>query len=116
MSYSIFRLTSFLTSEDIGHNVFVTRGAALDHDADDAKYEIDTLRVFVWAREKIVGVKDPGAFVMACCELSGQILCYDETRFEGMGEEEVVEAMGRATEHVVEAVRGKVVELFKQQH
>ena len=30
-------------------------------------------RVIVWARESVVGAKDPGAFVMAVCELSGQV-------------------------------------------
>ena len=30
-------------------------------------------RVIVWPRESVVGAKDPGAFVMAVCELSGQV-------------------------------------------
>lgn len=30
-------------------------------------------RVVVWPRESVLGAKDPGAFAMAVCELSGQV-------------------------------------------
>ncbi len=75
---AVHKLTAFLNKEDIGHNVFVTRGSRLDGKGENDP--IDTLRVFVWARNKIVGSKDAGAFVMAVVELAGQMLCYNEER------------------------------------
>jgi len=76
----VHALTSFLTSRNVGHNVFVTRGTSFDGQRQGQDY--DAVRVIVWARTKLVGVKDPGAFVVAVCELSGQILCYDKDKYE----------------------------------
>ena len=35
------------------------------------------MRLFVWARETVEGVRDPGPFGIASCELSGQLLVYE---------------------------------------
>ncbi len=60
VSSSVHRLTSFLTGENVGHNVFVTRGSAFDPAASSSAVAADCLRVFVWARETLVGAKDAG--------------------------------------------------------
>jgi len=47
---SILRLTSFFQSNEIAHNIFITRGSSkcqLD--------EFDSLRVYVWARSSAFG-------------------------------------------------------------
>ena len=61
VSSSVHRLTSFLTGENVGHNVFVTRGSAFEPAAaSSSAVAADCLRVFVWARETLVGAKDAG--------------------------------------------------------
>ena len=68
----------------------------------------DALRIYVWAREKIIGSKDPGAFVMAGCELSGQILCYDEKQFNSVDEAEVARIQRETCSKIFQLVKAQV--------
>ena len=47
----------------MAHNVFLCPGE-----------KNQPARVLVWPRESVLGAKDPGAFAMAVCELSGQVI------------------------------------------
>ena len=63
ISFSSFtRLTSWLIEKEVAHNVFLCPGE-----------EGQPARVLVWPRQSVLGAKDPGAFAMAVCELSGQV-------------------------------------------
>ena len=59
---TLTRLTSWLVEKEVAHNVFLCPGQ-----------ENQPARVLVWPRESVLGAKDPGAFAMAVCELSGQV-------------------------------------------
>ncbi len=88
---------------------FIFRGSSFENfDSGRA----DALRVFVWAREKLVGTKDAGAFVVAVCELAGHILCYDEARYGALEEEEVSAALRGACAGVKARVDGDVRKIF----
>ena len=69
-------------------------------------------RIFVWSRNKIVGTKDPGAFVMAVCELAGQVLLYDEDRFKTLDEDGVSAAMAEAVRETHMKKREEIIGLF----
>ena len=69
-------------------------------------------RIFVWSRNKIVGMKDPGAFVMAVCELSGQVLLYDEEKFKTLDEDGVSAAMAEAVRETHMQKREEILRLF----
>ena len=62
LTETLTRLTSWLVEKDVAHNVFLCPGQ-----------ENQPARVLVWPRESVLGAKDPGAFAMAVCELSGQV-------------------------------------------
>ena len=51
-----------LVEREVAHNVFLCPGE-----------ENQPARIVVWPRESVFGAKDPGAFAMAVCELSGQV-------------------------------------------
>jgi len=68
--------------------------------------------VLVWARESVVGAKDPGDFVMAALELSGQILVYEMDKYNNIVEEEVMEAQRKATVDLFSKLKFEVQELF----
>ena len=51
------------------------------------------IRIIVWTREAVRGAKEAGDFVIAVCELSGQMLVYTGNKYENITEEEVVTAM-----------------------
>ena len=93
--------------------MFFTRGTAFGkEDKDNGKY--DALRIYVWARAKQVGSRDPLAVAMAVCELAGQIMVFDQSHFDGIGEEEVAAAQREATALVYDQVKDKVKELLKE--
>jgi len=77
---ALVTLTRWLVEGGVAHNVFL------------CPLPGDQARVIVWARESVVGAKDPGAFVMAVCELSGQVLLYEDSAYETITEEQVAAA------------------------
>ena len=62
LTQRLVRLTNWLVEKEVAHNVFLCPGQ-----------ENEPARVVVWPRESVLGAKDPGAFAMAVCELSGQV-------------------------------------------
>ena len=70
------------------------------------------IRVHLWARESVVGAKDPGKFVMAAFELTGQILVYKVDEYNTIIEEEVVKAQKKATVTVFAMLKAEVEKLF----
>ena len=70
------------------------------------------LRVIVWPRETVRGAKDPGDFVMAVCELSGQMLVYTQDRFATIEEEDIVTAMRKAAAGTFDRIKPDVEALF----
>ncbi len=106
---SVHKLTNFLTKANTGHNVFITRGRNFDRPKDE---EFSALRIFVWSRNKVIGTKDPGAFVIAVCELAGQVLLYDEEKFKTMTEDDVAKAMREAVNETHVAMRPEILKLF----
>jgi len=105
---NVFKITDWLSNNDVAHNVFITRG----HNSSGAAND-NCIRVIVWAREAVRGAKDAGAFVMAVCELSGQMLVYQEEKYQDIDEEEIVTAMKSATLETFNLVFDSVTEIFK---
>lgn len=104
---NVFKLANWLSESDVAHNVFITRAAGPD--GGDA---MNHVRVFVWARESIMGAKDPGDFVMAVCELSGQVLVYKEEAYEPLTEEAVADAQRAACHQIFSDKKSQVEIMF----
>ena len=113
------QLTQFLVTSDIAHNVFFIRGDSFEEEKSngissnnsDNSSNYNALRIYVWARAKHVGSRDPAAVAMAVCELGGQIMVFDQEHFDGIEEKEVAEAQSEATHAVHQQVKDKVKEL-----
>lgn len=111
-----------MVAADIAHNVFFTRGASFSEEPISVTEEIsgtsskrsyDALRIFVWARSKHVGSRDPSAVSMAVCELGGQIMVFDQESFNNIGEEEVARAQRDVASAVFSEVKEKVAKIMK---
>lgn len=107
VSKSVYLLIDYLIRNDIAHNVFMTRGESFDPNSTD-----QVIRVFVWGRESVIGSKDPGAFVIAVCELAGQILIYQEDFFQVVTESDVAQKQKEATKAVFERVKSDLDKVF----
>ena len=57
-------------------------------------------------------VQEVGKFAMAVCELSGQLLVYDEDKYADITEDEVVAAMEEVTHRAFSAAYTHVLNLF----
>eukprot|EP00090_Calanus_glacialis_P018173 TRINITY_DN2818_c0_g1_i1.p1 TRINITY_DN2818_c0_g1~~TRINITY_DN2818_c0_g1_i1.p1 ORF type:complete len:346 (+),score=156.72 TRINITY_DN2818_c0_g1_i1:98-1135(+) len=104
----VAKLTMWLTDKEVAHNVVMTRGAGVEGGQGS-----NHIRVLVWARESVVGAKDPGEFVMAALELTGQILVYEVDKYHTIIEEEVVKAQKEATVSVFAKLKPEVEMLFR---
>ena len=87
------------------------RGSRLN--GEDGNNCFGAIRVFVWPRQSIIGNKDPGDFVIAVCELSGQLLIYDRKKFENITQAEIDLALTETCQEVFNQVRPKVIDLFQ---
>merc|ERR550519_198613 len=108
---NVFAVVEWLSQNSVAHNIFITRGAGASGGED-----LSHVRVFVWARESVLGTKDPGAFVVAVCELSGQILVYQEEAFKSITEEEVAEAQRNACHKIFHSIKSKAEQIDKNLH
>lgn len=59
-----------------------------------------------------MGTKDPGAFVMAVCELAGQVLLYEEDKFKTLDEDGVSAAQIEAVRETHMEKREAILGLF----
>ena len=74
----------------------------------------DVIRVFLWARNRVEGGKDPGAFVIATCELAGHILIYNKEEYETMDWKRVAMAQKHSCDNTFNEVKPKVIELLEE--
>ena len=74
---------------------------------------MDCIRMIVWARESVVGAKDPGNVAMAVLELSGQVLVYKQDHYNNIEEEEVIIAQKKATSRVFIMLKHDVENIFR---
>ena len=74
----------------------------------------DVLRVFLWARNRVEGGKDPGAFVIATCELAGHILIYNKEEYKTMDWKRVAMAQKYSCDKTFDEVKPKVLEMLEK--
>ena len=79
---------------------------------DTAKQKYDVIRVFLWARNTVEGGKDPGAFVIATCELAGHILIYDREEYDSIVWSKIAKAHQEACETTFVEVKPKILQLL----
>ena len=71
------------------------------------------IRVFLWARNRVEGGKDPGAFVIATCELAGHILIYNKEEYDNMDWNRVASAQRESCFETFNEVKTKVLEMLE---
>ena len=100
---------NYFSEHDIAHNVYITRGSALNDHNDFINYSV--IKIFIWARQSVIGHKQPKDFCVAVCELSGQMLIYTKEAFENMTEDIIIKAHEDTCEEMFNFVKPKVVKL-----
>ena len=60
------------------------------------------------------GGKDPGAFVIATCELAGHILIYDREKYDTIVWSEIVKAHEETCQNIFNIVKPKVMHALSE--
>ena len=118
-------LTSWLAEKEVAHNVFMTRFVKETHIKNkkctcvrgagvEGGLGLEWVRIFVWARKKVVGTQgqEPGDFIMASFELSGQVSVFEQEKYDHIKEKEVVKMQEEATVNVFMELHSDVEKLF----
>lgn len=66
ISDAVMMLSTYFQTNDVGHNVYITRGSS-----KNIKGHFDSIRIWIWARQSSFGTKECDAFNPALCELAG---------------------------------------------
>lgn len=70
-----FLVMNYLQLRQMPHNVFITRAKSK---SNDELY--NDMRIYIWVRKPLIGVKDTTAFIPGVCELSGHLLITGKNR------------------------------------
>lgn len=91
VSGSIWEVTDFLVSNNIAHNVFLTRGVSpCGHtQIKESHQSRNGVRIVVWPRVSCLGAKELSAFNTALCELAGHLPFKNKSDYELATEEDV---------------------------
>lgn len=95
---SIFEVTDFLVSNNVAHNMFITRGCPPlpDHAwIEESDQSRNGVRIVVWPRKSYLSAKELCAFNPAFCELAGHLLFKNKPDYENSTEEEIIDIIQR---------------------
>lgn len=110
MARVIHRVTSYLQSRDVAHNVFLTRGTRFTADTSTTHdettdvtarttHDSSTVRAYVWPRKSFFGAKvetsdTVDVFNIGVCELAGHLSTYKESMYYKITEEYINQRIG----------------------
>uniref|UniRef100_UPI00398F2AF2 GDP-D-glucose phosphorylase 1 n=1 Tax=Pristiophorus japonicus TaxID=55135 RepID=UPI00398F2AF2 len=87
---ALHRLADFLLDRSLAHNLFLTRGCPLGGRQEDTGSR-DGVRLILWPRRSVFGVKEPAAFNVALCELAGHLPVNNPEDYSSLTEEKALE-------------------------
>ena len=105
----VYAVAKLLGHSNVAHNIFITKGTSFTDQAQQV------LKVIVWARTNVAGVKDllGTNFVVAVCELAGQMLIYNQETYSNLSEEKIVQAHKETCDEAFESVKDAVIGALK---
>ncbi|XP_065318128.1 GDP-D-glucose phosphorylase 1-like isoform X1 [Gordionus sp. m RMFG-2023] len=92
VSGKIYSLTCYLESEDIPHNMFITRG----RDPESPNHAVaayDCVRIYIWPRKPNFASKCSVDINVAACEISGHVLVKDDAHFRSIDYSEMADIL-----------------------
>ncbi|KAL5008850.1 hypothetical protein ScPMuIL_014431 [Solemya velum] len=112
LARTIHQITSYFHKCEIAHNLHIMRGTVFGDDISR------TVRLFLWPRKKVIGVKDLDAFNVAVVELAGHLPIKVAELFDGLTEESINETIRSAAleDGEYEALKATVMELCRTCH
>lgn len=103
----VFEVIEYFLRNNIAHNVYISRGQD-----PERKENCECIRIFVWARESVVGAKKSDSFVIAVLELAGQILVFKPEMYESIEEDEISQAQELTVLPVFKRIKDEVIQLL----
>ncbi|KYQ47165.1 UPF0580 protein C15orf58 like protein [Trachymyrmex zeteki] len=88
-----FVVVNYLQLRQMAHNVYVTRAKSK---SNDELY--NDVRIYIWVRKPFTGVKNITAILPGVCELFGHLTISDETVYNNLTENDVINLLHDITE------------------
>ncbi|KAL0117749.1 hypothetical protein PUN28_008862 [Cardiocondyla obscurior] len=88
-----FLVVNFLQLRQMPHNIFITR--AKPRSGDELYNDI---RIYIWARKPLPGIKNTTGFVPGACELFGHLSVSDENIYNSLTEDDIIKTLNNITE------------------
>ncbi|KAK3866074.1 hypothetical protein Pcinc_028365 [Petrolisthes cinctipes] len=110
LSRRVMLLVNMFVKEKIAHNLYITRGKCLDGKETGEEYK--TLRVFIWVRKFISGIKDIKGICAASLELATHVPVFSQDDWKSVCEEDVAWTAHSACQKYYDAMKPKVISLF----
>lgn len=124
-----FLVVNYFQLHQIAHNVYITRAKLKPNDES-----YNDIRIYIWARKSVVGVKDTVAFTPAVCELFGHlsirgkkvtcvqyiflfhwntiiykyVIFLDKNVYDTLKEDDVIDALNDITEESFWSIQGEL--------
>lgn len=87
-----FLVVNYLQSHQIAHNICITRAKSRPNDE-----LYNDIRIYIWARRSLIGVKSTIAFIPGVCELFGHLSIGDENIYNNLKEDDVINVLDDIT-------------------
>ncbi|XP_071574813.1 GDP-D-glucose phosphorylase 1 isoform X1 [Temnothorax nylanderi] len=104
-----FLVVNYLQLRRMAYNVYITRAKSK---SNDELY--NDIRIYIWARKPLIGVKDTTAFIPGVCELFGHLSIRDENMYNNLTENDVINVLCNITEKYFLLIKDELKIILKK--
>ncbi|XP_033224404.1 GDP-D-glucose phosphorylase 1 isoform X2 [Belonocnema kinseyi] len=105
----VFLIVNFLQNNDIAHSVYITRAKS-----KPSVKLFDDVRVYIWARKSVLGVKDTSAFIPAVCELFGHLSIKTQEDYTTLTEHQVATILDDVTAETFYSIKENIAGVIEE--
>ncbi|XP_011859755.1 PREDICTED: GDP-D-glucose phosphorylase 1 [Vollenhovia emeryi] len=98
-----FVVVNHLQLRQMAYNVYITRAKSK---SNDELY--NDIRIYIWVRKPLIGVKDTIAFIPGVCELFGHLSIKDENAYNSLTEDNVNNVLYNITEEYFSLIKDEL--------
>ncbi|XP_011307882.1 GDP-D-glucose phosphorylase 1 [Fopius arisanus] len=107
-----FKILNYLQKHEIAHNVYITRAKSLSSKNIDGLY--DDMRIYIWPRQSVSGIKDTTGIHTASCELFGHLNIRNEEFYQQLTEIQVDKILTDTVSNVFDQVLKDIIDLTNE--
>ncbi|KYN04430.1 UPF0580 protein C15orf58 [Cyphomyrmex costatus] len=104
-----FFIVNYLQLRQMAHNVYITRAKLK---SNDKLY--NDVRIYIWVRKSFTGIKDVTAILPAVCEFFGHFTLNDETVYNNVTEDDIINLLRDITEECFLLIKNELKDILEK--